>query len=261
MRTLTLRRVGTVVASAAGLWVVREFLFSAQTSDWDGAPLQGLFLVSGWCSVGLLAFALVLGLRGASNAADAIWSGAMASARIVPVWAVALAVASFGGAAALATLANPPRSPSTEDDRSLFLMALAFIAVAGGLLILCASTVLVLAGREFKALVRREPGTRRFAVLAMLAPWILGACAELGFRLAERTVVERYVDGPTVTNVARLARWRTLAWPHAWPDLWEATDHDASPTAPPPDDRQRRARAAFEALTGFDFFSTSRAGD
>jgi hypothetical protein len=260
MSSTVVRRLGVVIGAAAGLWLVRQLLFSAQTSDLEGAPFQALVLVAGWSSVLGLGVALALEARASTALSAAVWRGASDNA-VVVIWAsFALAVASYCGFVDLQDVVDAVREPRDVADtwRPYAVAAIAVMAI--GPMLVSTFAVLAIATWQFQRLRRDESPRRAVALWVFLVPWILGGVAETGFRAAEQAVLERFVDEPTSADPTTLEVWRGPAWLHAWPRLWEATDHDASSTAPLPDGRARRARAAFEALTGFDFFADSRAG-
>jgi hypothetical protein len=244
-----------VLAAAGGLTFLTWSLRGIQVADMGTRPLQALYLIAGWTSVA--AFALSLGPWPASARSRLVLAGTCACGGLLALpWAlfgIWLVAGIFG-----VMLFHWKNAIAGE----LFLFALLAI-----LTVLLTTAPCIHYLHRWMVLRRRalDGEAPRFPGLAMsmgfLLPLLVGGGAELGLRRIEQTIVKRFVLATVPDDPESLAAWRPIAGVHPWAVLWELTEHDASTTAPPPSEQGRRARAAFQVLTGFDFVADPLSGD
>jgi hypothetical protein len=235
-----------VLASGLGLIFLLWSLQDVHDSDQGTPPLQAMYLVSGWTCVA----ALTLSMTRASNGriARTFLAGACACGALLALpWALLMGVVLPAFVSKL--VFSPP--PLLEWSGALVGVGwCAFFA-------LLPTAPCIVYGFRARALWRLavvSEGTPRataIAALGFVAPLLVGSAAELAFRRLDTVFVERLVYAPIPGDTSSLASWRLLAQLHSWPGLHELSEYDASPTAPPPSERGLRARAAFEALTGY----------
>lgn len=217
-------------ASAYGLWF---------------PPYPAAFLVAGLASVALYALSFAPWSRSQSLAP---WLGGACACGALLAGAVALVVSFL----LLGFLAVGIPGWIGEPELPAGLLGL----LAACLIWLLPSAPCVLFARRMDQLLRPTAAStfvprRDLALLAgFLVPLALGTAVELGLGHVERDVIARYVDAEQPEDTRSLQRLRPLRFLHPWPELHERAVVDDY--VDEPNERERRARAAFEALTGVD---------
>lgn len=113
--------------------------------------------------------------------------------------------------------------------------------------------------RSWRASQGLALGRRRMlAALGWISPVALGVAVELAFRGAERVLIARYVDSPSIADPQSLAPWRPIAKIHGWTVLEARCGYGELSGTSVPTPSQQRARANLNALTGFEGYPSDK---